>query len=96
MARVSGRAAMRATSQRARQAAVAIVSAAAAPEVTMPACAPVTLAITRLAAACNCAISTDALAASVMACSTSASIRLPPRRVSVPAALMRRATPRRA
>ena len=85
---------MRATSQRAMQAALARVRAAAAPEVTMPACAPVALAMTRLAAACSSAMSTDAPAASTMACSTSGSIRLPPRRVSVPAALMRRGTPR--
>ncbi len=72
MPRVSGRATMRAASQRARHAAVARVSAAAAPEVTMPASAPVAFAMTRLLAACNSAISTEAPAASRMASSTRA------------------------
>jgi hypothetical protein len=47
----------------------------------------------RLAADCNSPISTEACAAARMASSTSGAIRLPPSRVSVPAALMRRLTP---
>ena len=89
-----GRAAIRATSQRVMEAAVARVSAAAAPVVTIPASAPVRRAIVRLAAACNSAISTEARAAAAMAATTSGAIKAPPSRVSVPAALIRRFTPR--
>ena len=68
---------------------------AAAPEVTMPAWAPVQRAITPLAADCNSEISTEASAACAIASSTAGAIKLPPSRVRVPAALMRRGTPRR-
>ncbi len=86
---------MRAGSSPARHAAVPTVSAAAAPAVTSPASAPVCRAITALAAAWSSAISTKLPAASVIASRTSSGIRLPPRRVSNPAALIRVRTPNR-
>ncbi len=79
--------------QRVIAAAAASVRPAAAPVVTRPACAPVRRAITRLAAACSSPMSTEDRAAAAMAATISSSMSAPPRRVSVPAALMRRFTP---
>ena len=87
-----GSAAMRAISQRVIAAAAARVSAAAAPVVTIPASVPVSFEMTRLAALCSSPMSTEARAAAAIAARTSSSIKAPPRRVSVPAALMRRFT----
>ena len=79
--------------QRVILAAAASVNAAAAPVVTMPDSAPVIRAMVRLPAACSSAISTDCFAAAAIAATTSGAMRLPPKRVSVPAALILRFTP---
>jgi hypothetical protein len=75
---VSGRAFILEALRPARQAAAASVRAAEAPDVTMPASAPVASAITRLAVSCRSSIRTKHFAASCMACSTSGAIRQPP------------------
>ena len=79
--------------QRAIDAAAASVSAAAAPVVTSPASAPVAWAMRALAASCSSPISTEARDAAAIASTTSGAMTAPPRRVSAPAALMRRQTP---
>ncbi len=89
-----GSAAIFATSQRAIAAAAASVSAAAAPVVTRPASAPVASAMRALAASCNSPMSTEPRDAAAIASTTSGAITAPPSRVSAPAALMRRRTPR--
>ncbi len=81
---LSGRRFIAAGSSRAMQAAAPSISAAAAPEVTMPACAPVASAMARQAAAWRSCISTQARAACAMAATTSASIMPPESRVLVP------------
>jgi hypothetical protein len=65
-------------------AAAASSSPAAAPLVTTPLSAPVTVAIRRAAAACNATMSTQAPDASTIAAATSASITPPLNRVEGP------------
>jgi hypothetical protein len=64
--------------------------------VTIPAWAPVTRAITRLAPACNATMSTHSPAASRIAASTSGCMWPPDSLVTVPAALITVGTPKRA
>jgi hypothetical protein len=95
MPSVSGKRSIFATSLRVIAAAVASVSAAAAPPVTIAASVPVWRAMAAPARVCSSAMSTKAPAASRMASSVCASIRLPPRRVRSPAPFTRFGTDKR-
>ena len=75
-------------------AAVPSRTAALAPEVTMPASAPVASRMVRLAAAWSWTMSTQARLAWRIASATSGAMRPPERRVTVPQALMISGTPR--
>jgi hypothetical protein len=85
---------MRAGSRPARHADAASNIPADAPEVTMPASAPVTRAITRQAPACNSTMSTHSVEAATIAAATSGCMRPPDSRVTVPQALMTVGTPK--
>ena len=71
-------------SSRAMQAAAPSSSAAEAPDVTIPASAPVAAVMARLAAACSAGSSTVTRAASAIAASTSGAMLPPDSRVLVP------------
>ena len=95
MPRVSGNRPILPGSSPVMQAAVPSNSPAAAPEVTIPASAPVSSAITLLAPACSSAISTQKAPASVMAAATSVWRKPPDNRVEGPLALIIVRTPKR-